>query len=108
MPKDESKSRKRMVVEEVNAESGKTPNPPDTEPLEEIKEKVEELHAVTENIGESVEKSEEIQEEIVKATEKAVPDVRQVETPTEKPKTEFVPVKQSSGLNPLFILIPGV
>ena len=101
MPKDESKSRKRMVVEEVKEESSKEPTPSDTKPVEEIKEKVEELHDVTEQIGESVEKSEEIQEEIVKAAEKFEPSV-------DKPTTEFVAVKPSLGPNPLFILIPGV
>ena len=101
MPKDESKSRKRMVVEEVNAEPVKEPVVSDIKPVEEIKEKVEELHGVTEEIGESVEKSEEIQEEIVKAAEKFKPSV-------DKPTTEFVPVKPNSGPSPLFILIPGV
>ena len=126
MPKDEAKPRKRMVVEEVGAETPKTRVSADVKPVElarnasgipasndlrsnsgwadaggEIKEKVEELHDVTEEIGQSVEKSEEIQEEIVKAAEK-------VEPAADKPKTEFIPVKPSSGPNPLFILIPGV
>lgn len=116
MPKDEVKARKRMVVEEVSEESVKEPainasaiptsnasgsDAGWADAGGEIKEKIEELHDVTEEIGESVEKSEEIQEEIVKAAEKVGPVVNE-------PKTEFVPVKPSSSINPLFILIPGV
>lgn len=99
MPKDE-KPRKRMVVEEVGGDTESVMNQP-TEPVDEIKEKVEELQDVTQEIGESVEKSEEIQEELAQAAEK-------VETPVEKPQTNLASVKPSSGPNPLFILIPGV
>lgn len=105
MPKEE-KPRKRMVVEEVGAGTesvmeNSTQDIP-TEPVDEIKEKVEELQDVTQEIGESVEKSEEIQEELAQAAEK-------VEAPpVDKPQANFIPVKPSSGPNPLFILIPGV
>ena len=54
MPND-VKSRRRMVVEEVGASTA--PEAVNTEPVEEIKEKVEELQTITEGISESVEKS---------------------------------------------------
>jgi hypothetical protein len=97
-----------MVVEEVGetSESQIKPELEDaalssTEPVEEIKEKVEELQTITEHIGSDVEKSADVQEEIAKAAEK-------VEPAPEMPKTEFIPVKPASGPSPLLILIPGV
>lgn len=77
--------RKRMVVEEVGTEAplpGNTISDPviDTAPevttkmpLDEVKEKVEELHDITEDISDSIAKSEDVQEEIVHAVEEASP-----------------------------------
>lgn len=101
MPKEEPKPRKRMVVEEVKGEASDTSIASGTEPATEIKEKVEELHNITEDIGQSVEKSEEVQEEIAKAAEK-------VAGPSDNVLNELVPVRPNSGPSPLFILIPGV
>lgn len=56
-----SDKRHRMVVEEVGEES--------TNPLGEIKEKVEELHEVTQDLNDDVAKAEEVQEEIAEAVE---------------------------------------
>lgn len=101
MPED--KTRKRMVVEEV----GVAPEPVNTEPVEEIKEKVEELQTLTEDISQSVERSAEVQEDIAKAAE----EVTSVE-PMEKPQYESQPVmpqiKRSDSPNPLLIIIPGI
>lgn len=100
MPKDDSKPRKRIVVEEVS-QSSEAASAQTTEPVEEIKEKVGELQDITQDIGQSVEKSEEVQDEIAQAAEK-------VEVPVEKPKTEFIPVKPNYGPSPLLIIIPGI
>lgn len=55
--------RRRMVVEEVGEET--TPQAP----IEEIKEKVEELHEVTEDLNEDIAKAEQVQEDIADAVE---------------------------------------
>ena len=89
-----------MVVEEVTPTSEVAPAQTN-KPVEEIKEKVGELQDITQDIGQSVEKSEEVQDELVQAAEK-------VESPVEKPKTEFIPVKPNYGPSPLLIIIPGV
>ncbi len=97
---DDSKKRKRMVVEEVEA------------PVEEIKEKVEELQTITEGISQSVEKSTEVQEDLAKAAEEIVPteevEKPQEEKPQEKSDPVMPTVKNSSGTNPLIIIIPGI
>lgn len=89
------KTRKRMVVEEV----GTPAEVVNTEPVEEIKEKVEELQTLTENISESVEKSADVQDEIAKAAEEVVP---------EEPEPVMPQIKSSNGPNPLMIIIPGI
>lgn len=109
MPED--KTRKRMVVEEVGVPAETTAQEPaNTEPVEEIKEKVEELQTLTQDISQSVEKSAEVQEDIAKAAEEVVPA-----EPSEKPqpgqtqREEVVPIiKNSSSPNPLVIIIPGI
>lgn len=101
--KDNSKDRRRMVVEEVSPVSSETPS--DTQPIEEIKEKVEELQDITEQISEDVEKSAEVQEEIVEAAEKAEPTLP---LPVSQPSLEPSYAKRSTGPNPLVIIIPGV
>ncbi|HKC04271.1 MAG TPA: LytR C-terminal domain-containing protein [Patescibacteria group bacterium] len=93
MPKDE-KDRKRMVVEEVPVEVVE-----DKMPLDEVKEKVEELQDITQDIGESVEKSAEVQEEIVKAAEKVEPSVQQ---------PEMRPLVSNKGPGVWIILVPGI
>lgn len=93
-----NRTRKRMVVEEVGQVSDKAAT--DTQevvsssaPLEEVvKEKVEELQSITEHISDDVQKSAEVQQEIVKATQ----------------PSDSAPPKESSGTNPLIIIIPGV
>jgi hypothetical protein len=99
MPKDE-KVRKRMVVEEVSPESESAMEVP-TEPTQEVEQKAEEVQEPTLEKEESVEKTEVSHEELPAAKEN-------VEPPTEKPNTEFGPVKPSTGPNPLLIIIPGV
>lgn len=113
MAKVDEKERKRLIVEEVGAEvpkveSEETPLESSTEvvssetkePLEVVKEKVEELQTLTEGISESVEKSVEVQEELAMVAEKVIP--------TDKPD-DFIPLeKNSRGPNPLLIIIPGV
>jgi hypothetical protein len=89
MPED--KTRKRMVVEEVGVPA-ETAN---TEPVEEIKEKVEELQTLTQDITQSAEKSAEVQEDLVKAAEEVV-------------SPETVEIKSSNSPNPLMIIIPGI
>lgn len=117
MPK-EDKVRKRMVVEEVGAPLPMSIEPVEekNEPLDVVKEKVEELQTLTEDISQSVEKSVLVQEDLAKAAEEAVPDVGQT-VPVEKPisldndipETPLVPeIKNSSGPNPLAIIIPGI
>lgn len=106
MPED--KTRKRMVVEEV----GVTPEPTTEEvvnpqPVEEIKEKVEELQTITEDISESVEKSAEVQEDLAKAAEEVVPAEVQ-EKPNPMPVEPTPQIKSSKGPNPLMIIIPGI
>lgn len=131
MPKDAlSKERKRMVVvEEVSSEpevevkpqeAQNAPEPAsstdqgssgDKMPLEEVKEKVEELQNITHDIGESVEKSAEVKEEIVRATEKATaPD-----SSKEPERPEVITAKaadsgyrDSKGPGIWIILVPGV
>jgi len=101
MPK-ESKERKRMVVEEVSQE----PSVSDSQPVEEIKEKVEELQDITQDIGASVEKSAEVQEEIVKAAEKVEPTTPQPEMRTSIPQSYGGSYNKGPGA--WVILVPGV
>jgi hypothetical protein len=104
----DDKSRRRMVVEEVGVEPNGVIN---SQPVEEIKEKVEELQTLTENISESVEKSADVQEEIAKAVEEVSPS-----DPIEKLKQEYpgesmpaMPqIQRGTGPNPLMIIIPGI
>lgn len=100
MPKD-SKERKRMVVEEVSQEASVNP-----EPVEEIKEKVEELQNLTQDIGNSVEKSVEVQDEIVKAAEKVEPQAPPTETRYVAPPSYSY--GNSKGPGVWIILVPGV
>lgn len=102
---DDTKKRKRMIVEEVEA------------PVTEIKEKVEELQTITENISQSVEKSTEVEEDLAKAAEEIVPteevkkpqeESTQEEKPQEKPEPIAPTVKNNNGTNPLIIIIPGI
>lgn len=122
MPNDKGKDRRRMVVEEVGGPppkdeaGGQTSaqeqtsvehiTPPEiAEPLEEVKEKVEELQNITEEIAESVDKSVEVQEEIVEAAEKVV-------NPASSPGPAVAPppqpMMQTRMPSPMIILIPGV
>jgi hypothetical protein len=97
---DDVKTRKRMIVEEVEA------------PATEIKEKVEELQTITEGISESVEKSTEVQEDLAKAAEEITPAEATTKKPKDEPNEEFKPtvpvVKNNDGPNPLVIIIPGI
>lgn len=107
-----------MVVEEVGEPSESQIKPEleqsvaddNTKPVEEkselrdvVKEKVEELQTITEHMGSDVEKSADVQEEIVQAAEKVEPTKE-----TQKPNTEFIPVRSNYGPSPLLIIIPGV
>jgi len=111
MPEDKTshdKTRKRMVVEEV----GVSPEPTtaeviNPEPVEEIKEKVEELQTITEDISESVEKSTEVQEDLAKAAGEVVPAEVQ-EKPEPLPVDPTPQIKSNKGPNPLMIIIPGI
>lgn len=85
MSQDKTKERKRVVVEEL------TDLPTSAEPIEEVKEKVEELQGITEHMSGDIEKSVKVQEQIAEAAEK-------VESKDEDFK----------GPNPLLILIPGI
>jgi len=107
MPKD-VKERKRMVVEEVAAEAQASDSQPVEEkmPLDEVKEKVEELQDLTQDIGNSVEKSVEVQEEIVKAAEKVEPQPIPVET--KYVSTPSYSYQNSKGPRAWVILVPGV
>lgn len=93
---DNDKTRKRMVVEEVEA------------PATEIKEKVEELQTITEDISQSVEKSTEVQEDLAKAAEEIAPAEVTAEKPKEEPEPIAPVIKGSDGPNPLVIIIPGI
>ncbi len=107
MPDDNTRARKRMVVEEVSPTSSEPVL--DTQPIEEIKEKVEELQDITEHISEDVKESAEVQEEIVEATEKVEPAVYVSPTPQQPSVMEpMYPGNHSTGPNPLIIIIPGV
>ena len=106
MPED--KTRKRMVVEEIGVTPEETNTEPvNSEPVEEIKEKVEELQTLTQDISQSVKKSAEVQEDLAKAAEEVVSS-----EPPEKHETEPTPVmpeiKRSDSPNPLLIIIPGI
>src|SRR6266481_2193913 len=99
MPKDEKvKTAKRMVVEEINPVETPTE---EKAPLEEVKEKVGELQDITQHLSEDVEKSAEVQVEIVKAAEKVETQV----VPEEPVAIAQPSFKQSSGTNPLIIII---
>lgn len=106
MPDD--KTRKRMVVEEVGVSpEPTTPEIVNPQPVEEIKEKVEELQTITENIFESVEKSAEVQEDLAKAADEvAAPEVQ--EKPQPIPVQTTPQIKSNKGPNPLMIIIPGI
>lgn len=99
MPTDE-KIRKRMIVEEISP----VVNP---EPVEEIKEKVEELQTLTDDISNSVEKSVEVQEDLAKAAEGVLPVEPTVE-PQPEPQPVMPQIRNSNGTNPLVIIIPGL
>lgn len=101
-----TKEHKRMIVEEVGSEvpsvgvedvpkesSTEVVSSETKEPLEVVKEKVEELQTLTEGIAESVEKSVEVQEELAQVAG----------------NDNFIPLdKNSTGPKPLLIIIPGV
>lgn len=122
MPNDKGKDRRRMVVEEVggpppkeettitastetDTSSERVASPEIVEPLEEVKEKVEELQNITEEIAEQVDKSVEVQEEIVEAAEKAVNPVSSGGPTVVAPPQ---PMMQTRMPSPMLILIPGV
>lgn len=100
------REHKRMIVEEVGSEvpsvevkdipkesSTEVVSSETKEPLEVVKEKVEELQTLTEGIAESVEKSVEVQEELAQVAG----------------NDNFIPLdKNSTGPKPLLIIIPGV
>lgn len=109
MPND--KTRKRMIVEEVDVPSeNPTTEVVNSEPVEEIKEKVEELQNITESISESIEKSAEVQEDIAKAAEEVIPSETPEKQPEEKESKEAIipEIRSGSALNPLLIIIPGI
>ena len=88
MVKKEVAPRKRMVVEEVGAdEAQKLPQ----EPVEELKEKVEELQTITDGISE--------------AAEKVVP-TQVSETPVVEPSPTVQEI--AVGPSPLMIILPGI
>jgi hypothetical protein len=98
------KPRRRMVVEEVGAPAAEAVSAAETvnsEPVEEIKQKVEELQNLTEDISQSAEKSADVQEEIAKAAEEVV----QQEPAPIMPMPE---IKRRNGPNPIAIIIPGI
>ncbi len=121
--------RKRMVVEEVEND---TASPEVTAPLNEVKEKVEELQDITEDLSEDVAKSEEVQEEISQAVDEVSDSVPPVvhEAPVEEPiqehsheyehghthesmheqvESDLAPeIKNPGGTNPLVVIIPGI
>lgn len=127
------KERKRMVVEEVGVAPQEPPKEVETEslevvdevtsdsapaiteeaasdvmaevtaPVEEIKEKVEELQTLTEGISESAEKSAKVQEELVEAAQK----VESIPTVQPQNTGDLVSYKKDRT-NPLIIIIPGV
>jgi hypothetical protein len=111
MPED--KNRRRMVVEEVGVSAETSNEEPvssesiSTEPVEEIKEKVEELQTLTQDISQSVERSVEVQEDIAKAAEEVVS-----QEPVERQQPMQAPVvpqiKNSNSVNPLLIILPGI
>lgn len=112
MAEDKHKERKRMVVEEVGGSSESEATEPkedapvetaNEKPVEEIKEKVEELQSITEHMGTDIEKSADVQEELAVAADKVV------EKPTEEAKP-LAPYQSqgTGGPSALIILIPGV
>ena len=112
MAEDKPKARKRMVVEEVGEPSETVQESVNAEPVAEIKEKVEELHGITEHMEEDLEKSEDVQDSIADAAEKAVPSTvassePKAEVSDEKPH-DYISSTKGSGPGPLLILIPGV
>jgi len=100
MPKKEETPRQRMVVEEVGSSVA-----PEVvqEPVEELKEKVEELSTITEGISESAEKSSQIQDQIVEAAEKVIPAQIPESQATVPPYSQV-----ESGPSPLAIILPGI
>ncbi|HKB88647.1 MAG TPA: LytR C-terminal domain-containing protein [Patescibacteria group bacterium] len=98
MPND--KTRKRVVVEEV-------PGVTNNQPIEEVKEKVEELQGITEHISDDVQKSSEIQEDLAKAAEEVVP-MEPVEPPQFQREDMMPQIKSSRGPSPAMIIIPGI
>jgi len=100
-PGKELKERKRMVVEEI-------PPVETTAPVEEIKEKVEELQGLTQDIGASVEKSTEVQQQIAKAAEKVEPNLPLVENKPAEVNNYAPPYQSSKGPGAWVILVPGV
>jgi hypothetical protein len=125
-----------MVVEEVT-EDPKTPVE-EKAPLEEVKEKVEELQDITEDMSENIEKSEEVQEEIAEAVEEVsdngssthelqedqeekAEDIKhdhqhvpvQPEESRESLRAQFMSeedaaIKNPTATNPLVVIIPGI
>jgi hypothetical protein len=107
MPKDDTKDRRRMVVEEVSPVPAEVIS--NEQPLEEIKRGVEELQDITEHMSEDVKESAEVQEEIVEATEKVEPSFQPPVMPLASVNLESsYPPRHSSGINPLIIIIPGI
>lgn len=97
---DENKQRKRLIVEEVTT-SENPKEQTDNLPLEEVKEKVEELQTITEHMGSDIKESENIQEDLAKAIDEVQPKQAQTEKIEE-------PIEPSKPANPLWIIIPGI
>ncbi len=99
---DTDKGRRRMVVEEIS-------NTPieDSGPIEEVKEKVEELQGITEHISDDIKESAQVQEEIVEAAEKVEPTPQSPMPAPTYTEQDYYP-RRSLGVNPLVIIVPGV
>ena len=104
----DEKPRKRLVVEEVSTPaSHETEENPVTEavtgqPINEVKEKVEELQTITEHMGSDIKESENIQEDLARAVEEVKPSQTTAGEKTEEP------FDQSKPASPLWIIVPGI
>lgn len=106
--KSNERPRKRLVVEEVSTpvepkieEAAAPEQPVNEQPINEVKEKVEELQTITEHMGSDIKESENIQEDLAKAVDEVQPAQVQAEKVEE-------PIDQGKPTNPLWIIIPGI
>jgi hypothetical protein len=104
----EDKTRHRMIVEEVGNSTENSAPVVQSEPVEEIKEKVEELQNLTESISEDVEKSAEVQEDLAIVAEEVVNTTPQDNPPSSEQNNYTPQIKSGGGPNPLLIIIPGI